>query len=413
MHKHFTYISGTFFILAFLFTGIIKSNAQISCDITINAELPVCPEYTYKISVPFHENCEYIWNGDSPVFDTALFVYITEESTFTIVVKDTLTSEECMSDLVVTTYPSINVTYDQLQLTCTATYSDNPDEENKTKTAVMKAIAGDEFEPDEYQYIWDISPLQIDQQDSSIARGLKAHLKYVIDIKDKHGCIKRDTAITQAYDNPVIEIFTDPDSLGYIQNPYVTFSFVNLSADSIDVTNHVWNFGDCDCYAIPKPECCSELTTTQDMPVHTYTEVDQYNPYIQVYNQYGCDTIYTTSMEIKPVKLKVPNVFTPNSDGINDEFVITQAPPEEESEDGKSSRADEADPIDPISTYYERSELVIFNRQGRVVFESNDYKNDWDGSNLPDAVYYYILKCFGAISDDVYKGSVTIYGSGR
>ncbi len=35
------------------------------------------------------------------------------------------------------------------------------------------------------------------------------------------------------------------------------------------------------------------------------------------------------------------------------------------------------------------------------------------GDKLPDGVYFYVLKCFGAESDEVYKGSVSIYGSGR
>lgn len=416
MIKRATYLYSIFFILLFLANGRLSLKAQDPCFISINAELPVCPGNAYILSVPFHENCIYTWKANNSTIDdqdTTVVAIIDEETTFTVTVTDTLTSEECMSDLVVTTYPPIVVTFEQLQLTCTNTFSDNPDDENKTKTAIMKATAGDEFEPGEYQYLWDVSPLQIDPQDSSIAFGLKAHLKYFIDIKDKFGCIKRDTAVTKAFDNPVIKMYTDPDKVAYIQNPHVTFSFENLSSDSIPVTNHVWNFGDCECFDLIKPECCSDITTTQDMPVHTYLEVGEYNPYIQVFNQYGCDTIYFDTLEIKPVKLKVPNIFTPNGDGVNDEFIITEAPPEEDGEDGKSSLADDTEPVNPINTYYERSELVIFNRQGRIVYRSNDYQNDWDGSDLPDAVYFYILKCFGTKSDDVYKGSVTIYGSGR
>ena len=42
-------------------------------------------------------------------------------------------------------------------------------------------------------------------------------------------------------------------------------------------------------------------------------------------------------------------------------------------------------------------QLVIFNRFGLKVFESNNYNNDWDGTYngkpLPDGDYYFILKC--------------------
>jgi hypothetical protein len=400
-----------------IFTVIILSNglsAQVNCDISINATLPVCPEYTYILSVPLQDNCTYQWKENNTILDedgNELIVYISEEVTFTVIVTDTLINEDCMSDLTVTTYPLINVTFDQLQLTCTQTFSDNPDDENKTKTAVMKAIAGDEFEADEYSYMWDVSPLQIDPQDSSIVHGLSAYQKYLIDIKDKHGCIKRDTAIPKAYPNPVIEFATDPNP-AYIQKPYVTFSYINLSEDSIQVTNHVWDFGDC-IDVLPDDPCNNDIATTQDMPVHTYTKTGDYFPTILVYSQYGCDSLYSdTTLTVKPVKLKIPNIFTPNGDGTNDEFVITEAPPEDEG-GAKSTRRINNDEFEPINTFYERSELVIFNRQGRTVYQSNNYQNDWDGGKLPDGVYFYVLKCFGHISNDVYKGSVTIFGSGR
>ncbi len=415
MDKHIKYFTGILLLIVFVFAASQRSEAQISCDITINVSLPVCPEYTYILSVPFHDNCTYEWKENESILpdeDNEIIAFITTETTFSITVKDTITSEECMSDLVVTTHPRIKVDFKQLQRTCTNTYSDNPDDENKTKTAVMQAIAGDEFEPGEYEYLWDVSPLQIDPEDPSIVLGLKAYQKYFIDVKDNYGCVKRDTAIPKAYPNPVIDFIADPNPV-YIQKPYVTFSFVNLSADSISITNHVWDYDDCnDCPG--EDPCCNDITTTQDMPTHTYLEPDEYFPSLLVYSQYGCDTLYVqdTALEVKPVNLKIPNVFTPNGDGANDTFVITEAPPEEE-EDGLKSIADDVVEFDPINTYYERTELVIFNRQGRIVYRSNDYKNDWDGSKLPDAVYFYVLKCFGFKSDDVYKGSVTIYGSGR
>lgn len=65
--------------------------------------------------------------------------------------------------------------------------------------------------------------------------------------------------------------------------------------------------------------------------------------------------------------LSFPNVYTPNGDGINDLFVIEGLQPG----------------IAP---------LKIYNRWGAIVYESEAYKNDWDGSNVSDGVYYYILE---------------------
>ncbi|UOQ72592.1 gliding motility-associated C-terminal domain-containing protein [Hymenobacter cellulosilyticus] len=62
---------------------------------------------------------------------------------------------------------------------------------------------------------------------------------------------------------------------------------------------------------------------------------------------------------------QVPNIFTPNGDGINDAFVI--------------------------STEAINSKVQIFNRWGRQVFSTDSYRNDWTGDAQPAGVYYYML----------------------
>ena len=121
---------------------------------------------------------------------------------------------------------------------------------------------------------------------------------------------------------------------------------------------------------------------------------------MHVTNGYGCDTTYTdTHLLILPVKLKIPNIFTPNGDGINDYFEIGYG------EEGK--------PINDLNVYFLSNKLTIFNRWGRIVYESNDYKNDWDGGKLPDGTYFYVLECKGKTQNYRYKGSVMIWNSGR
>ena len=66
-------------------------------------------------------------------------------------------------------------------------------------------------------------------------------------------------------------------------------------------------------------------------------------------------------------ELRVTNVFTPNGDVINEFFAIKN--------------------ID----YFQNSRLEIFNRWGKLIYESNDYKNDWDGANFPSGTYFYIF----------------------
>lgn len=71
----------------------------------------------------------------------------------------------------------------------------------------------------------------------------------------------------------------------------------------------------------------------------------------------------------------IPTIFTPNGDGINDEFVIQCL---------------------LNDTAYPQSQLTIFNTWGDEVYRSGiPYKNDWDGNfrgvPLPPGTYYYIL----------------------
>ena len=67
----------------------------------------------------------------------------------------------------------------------------------------------------------------------------------------------------------------------------------------------------------------------------------------------------------------VPDVITPNSDGLNDALIIPCAD------------------TNPTA-------IKIFNRWGDLVYESTNYNNDWagthNGNNLPPGPYYYILE---------------------
>lgn len=75
------------------------------------------------------------------------------------------------------------------------------------------------------------------------------------------------------------------------------------------------------------------------------------------------------SFKIEVTGFKVPNVITPNEDGLNDVFFIIGA------------------------NNYDKLELTVINRHGSKIFSSDDYQNDWiPGSNIEEGTYYYILK---------------------
>ena len=95
----------------------------------------------------------------------------------------------------------------------------------------------------------------------------------------------------------------------------------------------------------------------------------------------------------QPKEVKVPNIITPNNDGINDELFI-----------------------DNIGTYDER-ELQIYNRWGKVVFQADGYSinntfkgKSNSGTDLPDGVYMYVLDLNHAPTGKTERltGSITI-----
>jgi gliding motility-associated-like protein len=55
----------------------------------------------------------------------------------------------------------------------------------------------------------------------------------------------------------------------------------------------------------------------------------------------------------------------------------------------------------------------VYNRWGGLVYHSDHYTNDWDGTSknkpLPDATYYYVIKAtlIGNVQNTV-RGNVTI-----
>nr|WP_161964271.1 gliding motility-associated C-terminal domain-containing protein [Chitinophaga flava] len=73
-------------------------------------------------------------------------------------------------------------------------------------------------------------------------------------------------------------------------------------------------------------------------------------------------------IQVEGQDLSFPNVFTPNGDGKNEKFII-----------GGLEK-------------YPGSALYIYNRWGSMVYQSKDYKNDWNGSGLNEGTYYYILE---------------------
>ena len=93
----------------------------------------------------------------------------------------------------------------------------------------------------------------------------------------------------------------------------------------------------------------------------------------------------------RPV-IEVPSGITPNGDDKNERLVIPA--------------------IRDNPELFDRSELVIFNRWGSIIYQAQPYNNDWDGLGpngrmVPEGTYYYVLR-LNLGEGIVYKGDITV-----
>jgi gliding motility-associated-like protein len=104
----------------------------------------------------------------------------------------------------------------------------------------------------------------------------------------------------------------------------------------------------------------------------------------------GCTASDAATITVIPYCVKVRNAFTPNGDGINDIWFVT---------DGLNCT--------------DRISANVYNRYGGLVFSDENYRNGWDGTykgkRVADGTYYYVLEITLFTGKKVFmKGNVTL-----
>tara|TARA_B100000809_G_scaffold201340_1_gene201903 strand:- start:338 stop:3058 length:2721 start_codon:yes stop_codon:yes gene_type:complete len=167
------------------------------------------------------------------------------------------------------------------------------------------------------------------------------------------GCVGSDTITL-----PNLITVNPKPELKYSLDPLTTyFNNHQISAtDNSPEFTHLFDFGDGNTYGDSKVS-------------HVYNESGHYIFQYTVTNEFNCSNNEQQNIWIKPdFSFFPPNSFTPNGDGLNDDFLIK---------------------VDGVKEY----NIKLYNRWGEIIFGSNKSTNGWNGKykgeNVQEGVYIW------------------------
>ncbi len=165
-------------------------------------------------------------------------------------------------------------------------------------------------------------------------------------------------------------------------NTPLSVVFTNSSISGTTANTYTWNYGNGSNYTT------SSIT---DTATHTiYTTAGTYTATLIAENSSLCTSTVTAVIIVTDVySIVIPNIFTPNGDGINEDFVVKS--------DGVTAM-----------------NILIYDRWGLKMFESSTINAPWDGKNIggkevPDDTYFYIITATSNKGENKqYKGFITL-----
>ena len=217
----------------------------------------------------------------------------------------------------------------------------------------------------------------------------------------------------QTFDPPLVDVtykIQVSDSFGCISESSFNYESIHVKADftfdpaeggaplkvtftdkSIRASTYRWEFG----------ENKDSISLVSNPRPHIYYKPGEYSVKLTVESDKHCiDSLRSEKIVVNKSKLDIPNVFTPDGDGLNDNFIV------------------ESESLRFIS-------VEVFSQSGKKVYaflgEGEKLRNwkGWDGTinsssvKATPGVYFYIVKAYGW--DDIrydskeYRGFVYLY----
>ncbi len=175
---------------------------------------------------------------------------------------------------------------------------------------------------------------------------------YTLSVTDDNGCVAQQTETVVMFPTPVVTATASPEE---------AFEDSEVQLHSTGADSYLW-----------RPAEPLDNPFDSD-PIATMTETTMF--IVTGTNSDGCSdtsSVLVRVIENDAINVMPRNVFTPNGDGIDDEWVI-----------------------DNIENY-SGAQITIYNGLGSVVYESNSYNNDWNavyqGKDLPETAYFYVIR---------------------
>lgn len=223
-----------------------------------------------------------------------------------------------------------------------------------------------------YTYVW----LPVPQSGSAFSVSPNSTTVYSVTVTDANGCVSAMQTCTVA-------VLPEPNALFDTISNGQYGSIYSFNDNSTGGTSWYWDFGDGN-------------TSNEQNPIHTFPGAGTYTVTQVVYNQFGCPDTFQITVDFEE-GIIIPNVFTPDGDGVNDVWFIASS---------------------GLKEYH----IAIYDRWGLKVFESTADQIRWDGRStagvlLSDGTYYYVLtavlKSFKGDKDYSTKGYVSLLTTQR
>jgi gliding motility-associated-like protein len=223
------------------------------------------------------------------------------------------------------------------------------------------------------EYLWTINNVAVSDSASAVQIiSTDSALEVELNVTDAQGCMSTFTDVIEitVRENPIAQFSTTQSEDGY------NLSFTDMSIG--DVICWHWDFA-------------QERTSEIQHPITFFGNNGPFEVILTVTDTLGCmDSTLKVINVLDPLNYFVPNAFTPDGDGFNDSWSWSMV--------GAQAL-----------------ELLVFDRDGHLVYETDDLDGFWNGSvnggsyYANDGLYPYLFKVTGKQGDTkLISGSVLL-----